>query len=285
MLNFYKSKLAPVLVNFVKAAPILVTASMGFRFLFIAMQVASIWFIFGWVGGHVNSYIVSFVGVSVESYIYPCIGAIGFICSTVFSLFSKMCALKATFKFEGVVVEKSIADKSPMTKGDLKNIVKLMISVLDVVVPLGLIIAVSILWAFITPYSLMIFVFIACSGIWLLRKGVIFSAKRYKPVSTRNKLDSYVGSEEHLGFYKVLLLPNYIALVIISIISVSIVLSLIATKLYFSSHGSHVGYMAILTGVAFLQIKSFASIILRAGAYNKSLAAVHGVLVSKTDAV
>jgi len=283
MLSLYKSKLAPVLVNFVKAAPMLVTASMGFRFLFIAMQVASIWFIFGWVGGHVNSYVLSIVGMPVESYIYPCIGAVGFMCSTVFSLLSKMCALKATFKFERVVVEKSTVDKKPMTKGDLKNIVKLMISVLDVVVPLGLIIAVSMLWAFITPYSLIVFLFIVCSGIWLLRKGVIFSAKRYKPVSTRNKLDNYVGSEEHLGFYKVLLLPNYIALAIISIISISIVLSLIATKLYFSSHGSQVGYMAILTGVAFLQIKSFASIILRAGAYNKSLAAVYSVLLSKPD--
>lgn len=285
MLSLYKSKLVPVLVSFVKAAPILVTASMGFRFLFIAMQVASIWFIFGWVGGHVNTHVVSYVGVPSESYIYPCIGAIGFVCSTVFSLFSKVCALKATFKFECIVIEKCIANKSVMTKGDLKNIVKLMISVLDIVIPIGLIVVVSILWAFITPYSLMIFILIVFSVLWLLKRGVIFSAKRYKPISKRNNLDSYIGSEEHIGFYKILLLPNYIALALMAIVAVSIVLSLIATKLYFASHGSHVGYMAILTGVAFLQLKSFSSIILRTGAYNKSLAAVHDILVAKMEAV
>lgn len=284
MHSFYKSKLAPVLVSFVKSAPIFVLASMGFRFLFIGMQVISIWFIFGWVGGSVNQQVLDLVGLPVSSYIYPCIGAAGFICSTVFSLFSKICALKATFKFERAVAEKSMVLKAILTKGDLKNIVKLMISVLDVVVPLGLIFAVSVLWAFITPYTLILAFFILLSGVWFLRKGVGFSAKRYKPVPTRIKLDSYVGSEEHLGFYKILLLPNYITLVLITIVAVSIVLSLIATKLYFASHGSQVGYMAILTGVAFLQIKSFASIILRAGAYNKSLAAVHDVVVAKKDA-
>lgn len=285
MRSLYKSKLAPVLVSFVRSAPILVLASMGFRFLFIAMQVVSIWFIFGWVGGHVNQHVVDLVGVPAESYVYPCIGSLGFICSTVFSFFSKICALKATFKFERLVVEKNVALKVVMTKGDLKNIVKLMISVLDVVVPLGLIIAVSVLWAFITPYTLILVFFILFSGVWFLKKGVGFSAKHYKPVSTRNKLDSYVGSEEHLGFYKILLLPHYITMVLIAIIAVSIVLSLIATKMYFASHGSQVGHMAILTGVAFLQIKSFASIILRAGAYNKSLAAVHSVVIAKKDAV
>lgn len=112
MHSLYKSKLAPVLVSFVKSAPILVIASMGFRFLFIAMQVVSIWFIFGWVGGSVNQYVLNLIGLPATSYIYPCIGAAGFISSTVFSLFSKICALKATFKFELAVAEKSVALKA-----------------------------------------------------------------------------------------------------------------------------------------------------------------------------
>ncbi|MCQ4268865.1 hypothetical protein NAV28_16710 [Pseudomonas stutzeri] len=281
MHNLYRSKLVPVLVSFVKSAPMLVLASMGFRFLFIAMQVVSIWFIFGWVGGHVNPHVLELVGLPAESYVYPCFGALGFICSTLFSLFSKVCALKATLKFERFIVEKNTTLQIALNKGDLKNIVKLMISVLDVVVPLGLITAVSVLWALITPYTLILVLFILLFGVWFLKKSVGFSAKRYKLVSVRNRLDSYMGSEEHLGFYKILLLPNYIALVLVAIIGVSIVLSLIATRLYFASHGSQVGYMAILTGVAFLQIRSFASIILRAAAYNKSLAAVHSVVTAK----
>lgn len=283
MLSLYKSKLVPVLVGFVRSAPILVLTSMGFRFLFIAMQVLSIWFIFGWVGGSVNEHVLDIIGLPAASYVYPCIGAAGFIASTAFSLLSKICALKATLKFEQVVVEKSIALGAIVTKGDLKNIVKLTISVLDIVVPLGLIFAVSVLWVIITPYILILLVFILFLGVWFLKKGVGFSAKRYKPVAVRNKLDSYLGSEEHLGFYKILLLPNYIALVLIAVIAVLIVLSIIATKMYFDLHGTSVGRMAILTGVALLQIKSFNSIILRAGAYNKSLTAIHGVLVTKKD--
>jgi len=256
---------------------------MGFRFLFIAMQVLSIWFIFGWVGGSVNGHVLGIIGLPASSYVYPCIGAAGFIASTVFSLLSKICALKATLKFEQVVVLKSIALEAIVTKGDLKNIVKLLISVLDIVVPLGLIFAVSVLWVIITPYTLILLVFFLFSGVWFLKKGVGFSAKRYKPVTVRNKLDSYLGSEEHLGFYKILLLPNYIMLVLIAVIAVSIVLSIIATKIYFDLYGASVGHMAILTGVALLQIKSFNSIILRAGAYNKSITVINGVLVTKKD--
>lgn len=284
MLSLYKSKLVPVLISFVRSAPILVITSMGFRFLFIAMQVLSIWFIFGWVGGNVNEYALDFIGLPAVSYAYPCIGAAGFIASTVFSLLSKICALKATLKFEQVVVQRSVALEVILTKGDLKNIVKLMISVLDIVVPLGIIIAVSVLWVAITPYTLILLVFIFFAGVWFLRKGVGFSAKRYKAVATRNKLDSYLGSEEHLGFYKVLLLPNYITLVLITVIAISIVLSIIATKIYFDQHGAKVGHMAILTGAALLQVKSFNGIILRAGAYNKSLAAIYSVLFRKRDA-
>ncbi|WP_313055167.1 hypothetical protein [Pseudomonas lopnurensis] len=259
----------------------LVLTSMGFRFLFIAMQVLSIWFIFGWVGGSVNEHVLDAIGLPAASYVYPCIGAAGFISSTLFSLLSKISALKATFRFEKVVIEQSFANGFVLTKGDLKNIVKLMISILDIAVPLGMIFAVSILWLFITPYTLVLLIFFIFAGIWFLKKGVGFSAKRYRVSSPRNKIDSYFGSEEHLGFYKILLLPNYITLVLVAIVAVSIVLSIIAAKLYFSSHGSQVGYMAILTGVAFLQIRSFGNVVLRAGAYNKSLAAVHEVLFAK----
>lgn len=284
MRSLYKSKLVPVLVSFISSAPVFVTTSMGFRFLFIAMQVLSVWFIFGWVGGDVNEHVLSVVGLPAASYVYLCIGAAGFIVSTVSSFLSKICALKATLKFESFVVERSFFLEVPVTKGDLKSIVKLLISVLDVIVPLGVIFTVSVLWVLITPYALVLFVFVLLSGVWILKKSVGFSAKRYKCVVMRGKLDRYLGSEEHLGFYKILLLPNYITLVLMSVMAVSIVLSIIAAKVYSDLHGASVGHMAILTGVALLQIKSFNGIILRAGAYNKSIAVIYGVLTAKKGA-
>ncbi|WP_085920298.1 hypothetical protein [Halomonas sp. CSM-2] len=281
MPNLYKSKLTTVLVRFVKTAPLLVFASIGFRLLFILLQVASIWFVFGWIGGSVNPFIMKLVGMPVGSYVYPCIGALGFIGSTFFLLIGKICSLKATFKFENYIVKNNINMKSSVTKGDLKNLVKLMISVIDVMVPISLIVAVSALWVFITPYMLILIFLMLCLGIWLIRKGVGFSAKRYKTTPTRKNIDSYVGSDEHIGFYKMLLLPNYIMLASMSIIAVAIVSSLIATKIYFSSYGEQIGYMAILTGVAFLQMRSFSTIIVRAGAYNKSLSLIYNAVFSK----
>lgn len=281
MLSLYKSKLVPVLISFVRSAPILVITSMGFRFLFIAMQVLSIWFIFGWVGGKVNGHVLDIIGLPAVSYVYLCIGAAGFISATLFSLLSKISILKATFKFERVVVEQSLVNGVIVTKGDLKSIVKLIISIMDVAVPLGMILLVSALWLFITPYSLLLFVFFILVGTWFLKKGVGFSAKRYRVVSARNKINSYFGSEEHLAFYRILLLPNYITLISVVIVAVSIVVSIVAAKLYFASHGGQVGYMAILTGVAFLQVRSFGNVVLRAGAYNKSLAAIYDVLIAK----
>lgn len=278
MLEFYKGKLFYVLFVFLKTAPILALASIGFRLLFIIIQVASIWFIFGWVSGQVNPYAAQFIGLPAESYVYPCIGALTFFGSTIFSLLSKICGLKATFKFEKLITEKINEVENSLTKGDLKNIVKLMIGVLDVGVPLLLIVVVSVLWILITPYTLILIALILLGGMWLLKKGVGFSAKRYRSAMPGNKLDEYLNSSEHQGFYKILLLPSYVTLVLMSVIAISIVLSLIATKLYFTAQGEQIGYMAILTGVAFLQMRSLSSIIVRAGAYNKSLASVYILL-------
>ncbi|MDT4878299.1 hypothetical protein FQZ97_1138890 [compost metagenome] len=129
----------------------------------------------------------------------------------------------------------------------------------------------------------MVFILAALGG-WVSKKGVIFSARKYKALHSKGKLDEYLGGGEHLSFYRILLLPSYISLVAIVIVSVSIVLSMIATKIYFSSHGLSIGHTAILTGVAFLQAKSMTSIILRAGAYNKSLSAIYNVISSRSVA-
>lgn len=279
--SIYKSKLAQVFFSLLRTAPLFVMASMAFRLIFIVMQVASIWFIFSWVGGNVNPNILELIGAPLSSYIYPCLGAAGFVCATVFSLISKICALKGVFKFETRIARKSLAVNEKLTKGDLKNMAKLIISFLEVVVPLGLIFFVSLLWVLITPYSIILVFLIVVSGVWMLKKGAIFSASRYKNLASRNQLEAYVDSEEQRGFYKILLLPNYVSLALITVIAVSMLLSLVATKLYFDSMGGHVGYMSILTAVAFLQMKSFASIVLRAGAYNKSLTAVHRVVITK----
>lgn len=279
MRSFYKSKLAPVLMSFLKAAPMLVLTSMGLRVLFISIQVISIWFIFGWVGGNVNQHVVNSLGFSASSYIYPFLGAGGFIASSFLSLLSKVFILKAAFKFEGNIVKSYSESKVPLTKGDMKNVVKLVISVTDTVVPIALIVIASVMWAFITPYVLVLVFLLFIVGVWLLKKGAIFSAKRYSPTKSKIKIDGYVGSEEQSNFYKALILPNYISVAVIAVVSISIVASLVATKIYFATHGSKIGHMAIITGVAFLQMRSFSGIILRVGAYNKSLAAVHSVIV------
>lgn len=263
---------------FFRTAPLLFLASLGCRLFFILLQMASLWIIFSWVSGSVNAYFLEIVGQSADSYIYPGIGAAGLIGSTCFSLLSKMLALESTCKFEAKVVERNSSLNLPLTKGDLKNIVKLMISVLDIIIPLMLIVVVACLWTAITPYTLLIFSLVLFIGVWTSKKGVKFSANSFKNITATGQLNEYIGGHEHRRFYKILLLPHYVSLVIISMVAISVALSLVATKIYFNSHGMSIGHMAIITGVAFLQMKSFAGIIVRAGAYNKSLSAIHKII-------
>ncbi|MCM1566297.1 MAG: hypothetical protein NC238_10185 [Dehalobacter sp.] len=278
MRNLYKSKLMPVLIYFFRAAPLLFLASLGCRLFFILLQMASIWIVFSWVSGSVNAYFLEIVGQPADSYIYPGVGAAGLIGSTCFSLLSKMLALESTYKFEAKIVERNSSLHFPLTKGDLRNIVKLMISVLDIIIPLMLIVIVACLWTVITPYTLLIVGLVLFIGAWASKQGVKFSANSFKNITATGRLNEYIGGHEHRRFYKILLLPNYVSLVIISMVSVSVALSLVATKIYFTSHGMNIGHMAIITGVAFLQMKSFAGIIVRAGAYNKSLSVVHNII-------
>ncbi|MGQ7818399.1 hypothetical protein ACUTAH_22445 [Metapseudomonas furukawaii] len=280
MRSFYKSKLASVFIEFMKASPILVIASMGFRILFLMLQALSVWVIFTWISGGVNKRLAEFIDLPADSYVYLCVGAVAFCVSTLVSLLSRVCILRGARNFERILIDKGDLSLFSVTKGDLKNIIKLLVSVADAMVPAFILVVVSLAWVYITAYAAAFVAVLLVAGVWVLKRGAAFSAKRYKFESSKRGLEGYVDSEEHRGFYSALILPSYVFAVSIFVVSCSIVLTIVAAKYYLSSHEERVSHIAILTGVAILQIRSFSGIVLRAGAYSKSLTRVYDVVSS-----
>lgn len=278
MNNIFKGKIVHILSILIKSSPQSVFFSMLFKALFLITQVASIGLIMSWALGHVKPFLVDIVGNDIDSIIYPSIGAFGFVASSVFSFFSKYFALKSTYNLEKKIIDRLVYSDTKLIPGNLKNVVKLMLAIVDNVVPIILLLGVSLVWAYIVPYSIIFVFLLLVAWLWILRRGVGISAKRYAGKRSRISVEEYIESEEHAQFYKILILPNYIFILLLFIISVSLVFTLsIAKSVIIDSSGVST-YLILLTGIAIIQTKSFVGIVLRVGAYNKSLICVDKVL-------
>lgn len=284
VIKLFKGRLVRLFFLLMKISPISVAASLFFKGLFLLAQILSITTIFSWSMGHVRPALVGLTGYPPDSVIYPCLAACCFVASSIFLLISKKVALSATMSLEKLILSHYIPGKKTcLTPGDLNNIVKLMLSLLDSIVPIALIFCVSVAWGYIEPFTVVIVLLIVVFFIWLMRKGVSFSAGRYREVKSSSGIESYYGSERHVRFYKILILPQYISIASTTVVSLALVFSIISAKIYLENHSSLPAKLMLVTGVAFLQSRSFVGIVLRAGAYNKSLVAVTSVLFEDVD--
>jgi hypothetical protein len=281
MVNLFKSKLISLFIVLFRTSPFFVLASMFFKGLFLLTQVVSLMLIIGWAMGSVRAVIVEVIGVPPESVLFPCIGAAGFVLSTLFSLFSKQCALKATSAFETHILGKFDPNDHSLSSGDLNSIVKLMISIVDSVVPIVLILGVSVAWAVVKPYSVLIILILMSLMFWIIKKGIRFSSKRFRLKMIRPDIKDYVESDQHERFYGILLTSHYISIGMTIIISISLVISLVTAKEFLDFNSGYAARLLLVTGVAFLQARSFVGIIMRTGAYNKSLVTVHNIMSSR----
>lgn len=256
---------------------------MALKVSFLVVQLGSIWLIFYWVTGNVPSALVEKTGVPVESYFYAFLGAGLLFLSSLLGLASRFVALKATLRLEKVILAEVRAKEFPLLPGDLKNIVKVMLSLIDITVPVLLIIAVIVCWSLVLPYSLLAVLVLLVIGFVAIRSGVGYSAGKYRRTGKRVSIAEYLSSNEHISFYRVLLLPNYISMVIFGVISISIVLSVYIARQYFDGGSWYTDLLMIATAITFLQMRSFAGIIQRVGAYSDSLAKIDKILLPKIE--
>jgi len=273
MRDIFNSKLGGVLVALLRTSPLFLFISLLLKLSFLVLQVGSIWVIIMWVSGKVEPMLVDLIGVPPVSIIYPIVGGVGLVLSAILSLFSKMTALKAIYRFEGRVSEWGQSKEVKLSIGDFRNIVKLMLGLVDVLVPVLLIVLVVTAWIALLPYISIFFALLLLGGVYLLRKGVIISARLYRPGRRIRLYSEYVGSDEHDRFYNILLLPQYISVAIFGAVSLLIVFSVVMVKLHVTDSSGFLGILTIATAMAILQMRSFVSVIVRAGAFNKSILA------------
>lgn len=276
-------RLPRLIALFFRSAPLYVLLAMALKVSFLVVQLGSIWLIFYWVTGNVPSALVEKTGVPVESYFYAFLGAGLLFLSSLLGLASRFVALKATLRLEKVILAEVRAKEFPLLPGDLKNIVKVMLSLIDITVPVLLIIAVIVCWSLVLPYSLLAVLVLLVIGFVAIRSGVGYSAGKYRRTGKRVSIAEYLSSNEHISFYRVLLLPNYISMVIFGVISISIVLSVYIARQYFDGGSWYTDLLMIATAITFLQMRSFAGIIQRVGAYSDSLAKIDKILLPRIE--
>lgn len=274
----FQSKLLRLIILLIKTSPGLTSVSIFAKAAFLLSQLASILLIFSWINGSVPAMLVNLVGLPKASNGYAFIGAAGLISSSVLALLSKKYALQAILQVEKKILSEMSFSGVKVNKGDLKNMVKVLLSVTDVIVPIMLMLAVVIAWSIVTPYSMFAIAVLAVLALLLMKKGVSFSAKRYQPSKIRTQLSEYFGSDEHRSFYRILIMPNYIGVAMLSLIAGGIIFSVLAARVYLDGHETYAHILIIATAVSFLQARSFVGIILRTGAYNRSLGKVVDVL-------
>jgi len=260
-----------------RVSPAQVILSMFFKVAFLATQLGSIWLTFYWVAGSIPTALVSSSGISPESNVWAFIGAGGLFLSSLISLMSKALALKATFRFEKVILESGRIEEVSLLPGDLKNGVKVLLSLIDVTVPILLIVSLVVFWAIVNPYSILVIVALFFIGVFALKRGVNFSAGKYVRTGKRARITEYLESDEHNAFYKIMMLPSYISAVTFATISVSIIASVLLAKEILASGSLYVDFILIATAITFLQMRSFVGVIQRLGAYKPSLSKLNKI--------
>ena len=183
-----------------RVSPVQVILSMFLKVVFLATQLGSIWLTFYWVSGSIPPALVSSSGIPSESNIWAFIGAGGLFLSSLISLMSKALALKATFRFEKVILESGRIEEVSLLPGDLKNGVKVLLSLIDVTVPILLIVSLVVFWAIVNPYSILVIAALFFIGVFALKKGVSFSAGKYVRTGKRARITEYLASDEHNAF-------------------------------------------------------------------------------------
>ncbi len=273
-----KGKMLRLVFLLFVTSPIFVFLSMFLKCSFLFCQALSLTVIMKWAGGSVYPIFTEYLGYEGSSYVYPAFAALVFALSSVFSLFSKVFAIRAIKKVEYKIVSKFSGSSYPLSVGDLKNVVKLLLHFVDIVVPALLLFFVSLAWMYVSVSAVAIVLTIIVFMIFLVRFGVRYSSKKYQYKRGKHKVEEYVSSEEHDSYLSVLLMSNYTTAVIVPVSAFLMVLGMVGVHYYSVELGEHANKLAALTAVALLQAKAFVGMTLKMGSCYKSLVAVDLVL-------
>ena len=249
-----------------RLAPLGIIASFFLKGLFMLFQVSAIWILISWISGTMMPEIIDVVQLNVTSYLYPIFAGCLLTLASIFAFFSKWFALKSIKKLERHVV--NLASGKEVSVSDFRNISKLMLAVIDSLVPFIFILCVLIAWSTKVYELLPLFFIVLLSLAFLFRVGIRYARRIFKTTIEKADKYEYFDSEEHKKFHKILMIPHYIALVIFILISIAMVIA----SIWVSSSDNLIsfGFLPIATAIAILQFKSFVGLIVRIGVYSEN---------------
>lgn len=268
MIRFFDSSVVYLLRLLLSQAPTGVFSAIVFKGLFILFQVSAIWIMIAWVSGTMPLAVKELVQFNDSSYIYLGIAWAMLIAASIAAFFSRWLALRSITKLERYIGEKTKG--KGLILSDYRSLTKIMLGLTDAFVPLIFIGAVLVAWLIVMPELILPFVILGIAVGLFFRKGVRFSASRFKTTGRRIKPEEYIGSDEHKKFHQILMVSQYITLAVYTLIATSLVVALILIQ-SFAENLHSLGLLPVATAVALLQFKSFVSLLVRLGAYASSM--------------
>lgn len=263
--------------KFLKSQWPTIAIALCFKSAFLLIQVIAIWTILGWMRGSVPEIISMFLGIESASYVYPVFAGLLLIFSSVCSFVSKLIAISAVKRLEFRLFNE--ISHNPPPASDWRNLAKLLLSLTDSLMPLGIILAIIGFWLYFIPV-LMPLVIIAVLIIALFQvRGIRFSKNTFLMPRVRAKPEEYIGSDDYLRFYKLLMVPQYVTFGTYILVAVTIA----GVAILIKSHSATVlrlGLLPLATALSILQLKSFIGLTVRWGVYAGSASAIDEAISS-----
>ncbi len=244
----------------------LILLSLFFRFTFSILQVVAIWVLIYWVNGNVPQSLLEATNIEQDSLVFPVACSLFLMLSAGASFLSKILAIRAVKKFE----ENLCNDAAKVNFGDYWSVAKLLLSVVDAIIPVLFVIVVVILWSLEYPWMMAVALLLVFLGVWLLKKGVTYASPFYAINPNKNK-GNYLCSAERTRFYKILMVPQYISMVASMGVLLLLVASVMVSKLYIPVGDAYHSLLIIVTIMSLIQLKSFVGLVVKMGAYNKNV--------------
>jgi hypothetical protein len=274
MKSLLNSSLLYLIKQILWQAPVDVISAVGFKGLFLLFQISSIWIMISWVSGNMLPAVKGIIQLNDSSYVYLAVGWLLLIAASASSLLSRWLALRGVGKLEQYVGDR--AGGSVILVSDYRNLTKVMLGVIDAIVPFVFITCVLVAWIIVQPGLIFPIVMLVILVGFLFRKGIVFSAEKFENKGEKVKPEEYLGSTQHKSFKQILMVSQYISLVVYALIATGIVGVLVIIDSLGSLHT--IGLLPVATAIALLQFKSFISLLVRLGAYVDSVLKVSEVL-------
>lgn len=256
-------------------APIGIISSVFLKGLFLLFQISAIWLMLSWISGTIMPEILDIVQHNVTSYLYPIFAGCILILGSFAAFFSKLFALNSIKKLEKHISQ--LTQGKDILVSDYRNVTKLMLVLIDSLVPFIFIISVLFVWTLKVNELVPLFFICTISLAFLFRTGIRYARGIFKAAVKKIDKYEYFGSDEHKKFHQILMAPSYISLVIF--ILISIVMIVAAIWLSSSSNLISFGFLPIATAIAILQFKSFVGLIVRIGVYSENANRVSRFLI------